>query len=128
MSTQTHNSQAQNNHLTGKVALVQGGSRGIGAAIAKRLARDGATVAFPDHATTTAGACPHPVSCARTLADRLMHARHHGRILSLHIEAASMDASRVFRHENYELLCSAIADDSCHVAPRLSDRATATVR
>ncbi|WP_213881814.1 3-oxoacyl-ACP reductase family protein [Pseudomonas sp. dw_358] len=32
--------------LTGKVALVQGGSRGIGAAIVKRLAADGASVAF----------------------------------------------------------------------------------
>lgn len=38
--------QAQVNHLAGKVALVQGGSRGIGAAIAKRLARDGAAVAL----------------------------------------------------------------------------------
>ncbi|MDE1164165.1 MAG: 3-oxoacyl-ACP reductase FabG [Pseudomonas sp.] len=37
MSTQTFN---------GKVVLVQGGSRGIGAAIVKRLAGEGATVAF----------------------------------------------------------------------------------
>ncbi|HBO6823195.1 TPA: SDR family NAD(P)-dependent oxidoreductase, partial [Pseudomonas aeruginosa] len=32
--------------LAGKVAFVQGGSRGIGAAIVRRLAAEGASVAF----------------------------------------------------------------------------------
>lgn len=36
----------QSNNLHGKVAFVQGGSRGIGAAIVKRLAHDSAAVAF----------------------------------------------------------------------------------
>jgi 3-oxoacyl-[acyl-carrier protein] reductase len=46
MSKQTQNVQTQVAPLVGKVALIQGGSRGIGAAIAKRLARDGAAVAL----------------------------------------------------------------------------------
>lgn len=48
-----------NNHLLAKRALVTGGSRGIGAAIVKRLAGEGAHVALtyvskPDQANETA--------------------------------------------------------------------------
>ncbi|MGF6532781.1 MULTISPECIES: SDR family NAD(P)-dependent oxidoreductase [Paraburkholderia] len=51
----------ENRKLTGKVAIVFGGSRGIGAAAARRLANDGANVAVtyvsaPERAAETVGA------------------------------------------------------------------------
>ena len=45
--------------LAGKVALVTGGSRGIGAAIAKELADQGADVAISYAASTDKASCRH---------------------------------------------------------------------
>ncbi|HTO68950.1 MAG TPA: SDR family oxidoreductase [Myxococcota bacterium] len=70
--------------LEGKRAFVTGGSRGIGAGIVRRLARDGAHVAFtyvskPEHAAETAAA-----------------ARAHG-VEVLALEADSADAAALAR-------------------------------
>jgi len=67
--------------LAGKVALVTGGSRGIGAAIAKRLATDGASVAV----TYSKGA-----DAATSVVEAIERAG--GRAIAIQAEAADADA------------------------------------
>jgi 3-oxoacyl-[acyl-carrier protein] reductase len=69
--------------LEGKIALITGGSRGIGAAIAKRLAADGASVAI----TSTKGA-----DAAASVVDGIE--RGGGRAIAIQADAADADATK----------------------------------
>jgi 3-oxoacyl-[acyl-carrier protein] reductase len=69
------------NILSGKVALVTGGSRGIGAGIVKRLAKEGAAVAFT-------------YAASREKAEQLVHSVEEagGRALAIHADSADTAA------------------------------------
>src|SRR6202162_1868861 len=69
--------------LEGKIALITGGSRGIGAAIAKRLAADGASVAFTYAKDSTAASA---VVKAIELAG--------GKAVAIQADAANVEAVR----------------------------------
>ncbi|MFJ7144091.1 3-oxoacyl-ACP reductase family protein [Pseudomonas protegens] len=70
-------------NLSGKVALIQGGSRGIGAAIVERLAAEGASVAF----TYISSA-----SKAQTLQDSII--AKGGKALAIQADSADAEAIR----------------------------------
>lgn len=70
-------------HLSGKVALIQGGSRGIGAAIVKRLAEHGAAVAFTYVSST---------GKAEDLQNSIL--QHGGQALAIRADSADAEAVR----------------------------------
>jgi 3-oxoacyl-[acyl-carrier protein] reductase len=77
-------SQNITKNLSGKVALITGGSRGIGAAVAKRLSADGASIAFTYNASTAkADEVVHTIEAAG------------GKVLAIKADASDTEAVRL---------------------------------
>src|SRR5246127_5310162 len=81
--TSSSRRRTMSKQLEGKIALITGGSRGIGAAIAKRLAADGANVAI----TYTKGA-----DAAASVVKAIERAG--GKAIAIQADAADADASK----------------------------------
>jgi 3-oxoacyl-[acyl-carrier protein] reductase len=79
------------NTLSNKIALVTGGSRGIGAAIVRRLSEEGATVAF-----TYSNAREKALALATEIEGR------GDKVLAIHADSSDADAVRAAVAETVE--------------------------
>ena len=79
--------------LDGKVAIVTGASRGIGAEIARRFAGEGAAVAVAARTTET-GTSPFPGTIAETVEQIRAAGRHRGADPRRPVQAGGQGAAR----------------------------------